>query len=117
MSQHSRIQRHQRFSAPLVVVGHAEHTDVSALIGRLEGEGFVVYPARGLQGCLRVATATSPDLVLIDSTMNRAHSLATLLAAHPATRFTQVRAYPFTADRSPMAEHPAPTRSGLATAA
>jgi hypothetical protein len=47
---------------PLIVVAHQE---TAALVEWLRAEGAVVYQTRTPEGCLRVATAVRPDMIVL----------------------------------------------------
>jgi DNA-binding response OmpR family regulator len=60
------------------------HQDLAEhLIADVERSGSVACLARSADGCLRVATAVGPDLVLLDSSLPR--RLEGMLRSHPAT--------------------------------
>jgi DNA-binding SARP family transcriptional activator len=77
-----------RRATPLAVVctpdAHAE-----VLVDRLRQEGMVVCVTNDIHGCLRVATAVGPDVVLIDPRLPR--RLEQLLRAHPASSSASIR--------------------------
>jgi DNA-binding response OmpR family regulator len=59
--------------------------DVAA---RLRRDGSVVYVTHSAQGCLRVATSISPDIVVLDAALPG--RLEGLLRAHPATTEAEI---------------------------
>jgi DNA-binding response OmpR family regulator len=59
--------------------------DVAA---RLRRDGSVVYVTHSAQGCLRVATSISPDIVVLDAALPG--RLEGLLRAHPATAEAEI---------------------------
>ena len=73
---------------PLVLLGLTEQTAPEPLATRLRQEGMAVMFAHGERACLRVATAVSPDIILLDPRLPRA--LLSLLRAHPCSRNAQV---------------------------
>jgi CheY-like chemotaxis protein len=66
---------------PLVVVTGREET--AALVECLRAQGAVVYQARTPAGCLRVATAVRPDVILLPRGFPR--RVARLLRQHPTS--------------------------------
>jgi CheY-like chemotaxis protein len=75
---------HQRGGQELVLVASADGQFAEAIAERLRRAGAVAYAARSEAGCLRVATAVGPDVVLLDS--NLSPRLERLLRAHPVSR-------------------------------
>ena len=65
---------------PLIVVAHQE---TAALVEWLRAEGAVVYQTRTPEGCLRVATAVRPDMIVLPRDFPR--RLALLLRQHPTS--------------------------------
>jgi hypothetical protein len=70
-------------SRPLVVVATPDPYLAQELIDRAHRSGLSACVARSATGCLRVATAVGPDLVLLDARLPR--RLETMLRSHPAT--------------------------------
>jgi len=68
---------------PLVVVASPDRATANGLVEQLRSDGAVAYAAYTWQGCLRVATAVGPDVVVVDPAMPR--RLDSLLKAHPAS--------------------------------
>jgi hypothetical protein len=66
---------------PLIVVAGREGTE--ALVECLRAEGAVVYETRTPGGCLRVATAVRPDMIVLPRGFPR--RLARLLQQHPTS--------------------------------
>jgi CheY-like chemotaxis protein len=66
---------------PLVLVASPDRATANGLVKRLRDDGAVAYAAYSWQGCLRVATAVGPDVVLLDPALPR--RLDSLLKAHP----------------------------------
>jgi hypothetical protein len=89
------VHRH----TPLVVVASANATAADALVARLRRDGTVAYAAHSLEGCLRVATAVGPDVVLFDPALPG--RLKSLLRAHP--RSARAALLPLADDRAHLA--------------
>lgn len=67
---------------PLVVVASQDAATADTLAEQYRRDGAVAYATHSMQGCLRVATAVAPDMVVLDCALpNR---LTSLLRAHPA---------------------------------
>jgi DNA-binding SARP family transcriptional activator len=77
-----------RRAAPLAVVC-APELHAAGAVDRLREEGMVVCVTQDLNGCLRVATAVGPDVVLIDPRIPR--RLEQLLRAHPTSSSASIR--------------------------
>src|SRR5438067_11139955 len=75
-------------SVPLILVASASASLAEDVAARLRREGNVVYTAHSAEGCLRVATSVSPDVVLIDPDFPR--RFERLLHAHPASAQAQI---------------------------
>lgn len=75
-------------SVPLVLLGVSEPSMLEAVAARLKGEGMGLAVALGERGCLRVATAVGPDVILLDPRLSR--GLLSLLRAHPESRHAQI---------------------------
>jgi hypothetical protein len=73
---------------PLVLLGVADRAAVEPLARRLHQEGMVVAVAQGERGCLRVATAIKPDIILLDPRLPRV--LVSFLRAHPFSRHAHI---------------------------
>ena|SRR5258708_1985149 len=73
-----------RRSVPLIVVACASSTVAEDVAERLRRDGSVVYIAHSAEGCLRVATSVSPDVVLLDPALHT-RRIEQLLHAHPAS--------------------------------
>jgi DNA-binding response OmpR family regulator len=104
-----------RRSISLIVVASTSPALAEDVAGRLRQGGSVVYVTHTSEGCLRVATSTSPDIVLLDPALP--HRLEDLLRAHPASSQAQilhmdvarpaarVPALPVTAGPQPASRH------------
>ena len=68
---------------PLVLVASANAVLVEQLMFEARRNGSATCVARSAAGCLRVATAIGPDIVLLDASLPR--RLHDMLRAHPAT--------------------------------
>ena len=68
---------------PLVLVASPFDDVARQLLTEVRRSGAVACLARSAGGCLRVATAVGPDLVLLDSSLP--HRLEGMLRSHPAT--------------------------------
>lgn len=66
---------------PVVVIASAVASTADIAADSFRREGWVAYPAHSWEGCLRVATSVTPDLVLLDDAMP--HRIESLLRAHP----------------------------------
>jgi CheY-like chemotaxis protein len=75
-------------SVPLIVVASASAGVAEEAAARLRRDGNVVYVTHSAQGCLRVATSVSPDMVLLDPQLPA--RLVGFLKAHPATADAQI---------------------------
>lgn len=73
---------------PLVVIGAVKRAAAEPLAALMRSEGAIVLVAEGERACLRVASAVSPDVVLLDPRLSR--GLVSLLRAHPFSRCAQV---------------------------
>jgi hypothetical protein len=86
-----QLRRHRdvpRRDVLLIVVASATATVGEEVAARLRLDGSVVYVVHSAQGCLRVATSISPDIVVLDPALPR--RLEALLRAHPATSAAQI---------------------------
>ena len=81
-------ERPGRRSNPLALVATTDEALNLQLVELMQGLGYAACRARTSAGCLRVATATGPDVVLLDDRWPR--SVERLLSAHPATAASQV---------------------------
>jgi CheY-like chemotaxis protein len=72
----------------LVLVATPDPDVAQHLVEEIHGCGFVACVARSAAGCLRVATAVGPDLVLLDARLPR--HLEGILSSYPATATSQV---------------------------
>jgi hypothetical protein len=81
-----------RRGVPLVMIGTSERAVAEPLAARMRDEGAVVLIAEGDRACLRVATAVSPDVVLLDPRLSS--RLVRLLHAHPALSRAQISRSP-----------------------
>jgi hypothetical protein len=83
----SPADRHRR-ARPVVLVCTADSELTAQLVARVSVAGLVAHAAHGATGCLRVATAVAPDVVLVDASVpNR---VIDMLRSHPACRTTDV---------------------------
>ena len=88
----------------LIVVASASAAVAEDVAARLRRDGSVVYVAHSAEGCLRVATSISPDLIVLDPALPR--RLEGLLKAHPASAGRR-----FCISRAPAVRVPRPLRS------
>lgn len=72
----------------LIVVASATRAFAEDVAARLRRDGSVVYVTHSAEGCLRVATNISPDIVVLDPALPR--RLERLLRAHPASAGAQI---------------------------
>lgn len=85
------VRRHRdvpRRDVLLIVVASATAAVAEDVAARLRLDGSVVYVAHSAQGCLRVATSISPDIVVLDPALPQ--RLEGLLRAHPATAEAEI---------------------------
>jgi CheY-like chemotaxis protein len=89
MSEVGRVLAHPReypgyrAGRPLVLVASTDAHVADRLVEHVRSTGSVACAARSESGCLRVATAVRPDVVLLDS--NLPSRLERLLRAHPVS--------------------------------
>jgi hypothetical protein len=72
----------------LIVVASASAAVAESVAAPLRRDGGVVYVTHSAEGCLRVATSISPDIVLLDPALPR--RLESLLKAHPASAGAEI---------------------------
>ncbi len=77
-----------RRAVPLVVVASPSAAVVAQVAAQLRADGNVVYVAHSAEGCLRVATSTGPDMVLLDPSFPA--RIEKLIKAHPSCANAQV---------------------------
>ena len=75
-------------AVPLVLLGLTDATAWQQLASIVRAEGMGVALAHGERGCLRVAAAIGPDIILLDPRLPRA--LLSLLRAHPLAKHAQI---------------------------
>jgi hypothetical protein len=68
---------------PLVLIASEDGELVRALVARLAVSALTVIGARSSDGCVRVATAIGPDVILLDAALP--HSVEGVLRAHPVS--------------------------------
>jgi hypothetical protein len=68
---------------PLVLIASADGELVSALVARLALSAVTVVGVRRADGCVRVATAVGPDVILLDAALPE--SVDNLVRAHPTS--------------------------------
>lgn len=68
---------------PLVLMASPDDRVIERVTERARQTGSVAYAARSAAGCLRVATAIGPDVVLLDPILPK--SLESRLRAHPVS--------------------------------
>jgi hypothetical protein len=73
---------------PLVLIASEDAELVGALVSRLGLSALTVIGARSSDGCVRVATAIGPDVVLLDAALPR--SVEGVLRAHPVSASARV---------------------------
>jgi CheY-like chemotaxis protein len=73
---------------PLVLVASPDRELAQRLMRDVERSGAVACVAHSAAGCLRVATAVGPDVVLLDSSLPQ--NLRGMLSSHPATASTVI---------------------------
>jgi CheY-like chemotaxis protein len=67
----------------VILVASARNGAADEIAQRLRGNGVVVLAAHSAAGCLRVATAVGPDVILLDADLPP--HLEKLLRAHPTS--------------------------------
>jgi DNA-binding response OmpR family regulator len=72
----------------MIVVASAGDGIADEVAEQLRREGAIAYATHSFGGCLRVATSSGPDVVLLDPALRG--RLERLLRAHPATAKAQV---------------------------
>ena len=77
-----------RRARSIVLVASPDHALADRLVADVARSGAVACRARSAAGCLRVATAVGPDLVLLDASLSR--RLEGMLQSHPATAATAI---------------------------
>jgi CheY-like chemotaxis protein len=77
-----------RAGRPVVLVASEDPVVADHLVEHLQRIGSVACAARSEAGCLRVATAVGPDVVLLDS--NLPPRLERLLRAHPVSKTASI---------------------------
>ncbi len=70
---------------PLIVVASAVPGLAERTVARLRQEGAVAYATHSADGCLRVATSVTPDVILLDPMLEHRTRLMRLLRAHPTS--------------------------------
>jgi CheY-like chemotaxis protein len=74
--------------APTIVVASTGYGVADEVAEQLRRAGAIAYATHSSGGCLRVATSSRPDVVLLDPALRG--RLERLLRAHPATAKAQV---------------------------
>lgn len=87
----SHVMQPTRRNPPLVLV-LADPSSTARATQFWRDQGAVVVQARDDGGCLRVATAVGPDIIVLDNTASR--RLLKLLAAHPVSARAQIERLP-----------------------
>jgi hypothetical protein len=82
----------------LVLVASPDQALVDQLVADVERAGSVACRTQTTSGCLRVATAVGPDVVLLDAHMSA--RLEEMLRSHPATARTIIVRLPIAASQS-----------------
>src|SRR5579863_9078336 len=77
-----------RRSRPLVLV-LGDPAPAARVVDVWRDLGAVVVRARDADGCLRVATAVGPDIIVLDNSASR--RLLMLLAAHPVSARARIQ--------------------------
>ncbi len=78
----------ERRRVPLVLVASGDAATADEVARRLRRDGATAYAVHSVEGCLRVATAVGPDIVLLDPRLPR--RLETLLRAHPRSAHAEL---------------------------
>jgi hypothetical protein len=73
---------------PLVLLGATDRAAFEPLATLIREEGMGLAFAVGDRGCLRVAAAVHPDIILLDPRLPRA--LLSLLRAHPLSKYAHI---------------------------
>jgi CheY-like chemotaxis protein len=79
--------RHERARAlVLVCTAHADLTQ--QLLAQVSAANLVACVAHGVAGCLRVATAVGPDLIVVDASVPG--RVIDMLRSHPSCRTARI---------------------------
>lgn len=78
-----------RRNCPLVVVLAGDASRTARVTAFWRGQGATVVRVRDDAGCLRVATAAGPDIIIVDSAASG--RLLQLLRAHPVSGGAQIQ--------------------------
>jgi DNA-binding response OmpR family regulator len=73
---------------PLIVVASARAGIAEQVVAGLRRDGAIAYATHSAEGCLRVATSISPDIILLDPALPA--RLERLLRAHPSSAHAQL---------------------------
>ncbi|GAC1316343.1 MAG: hypothetical protein NVSMB2_09050 [Chloroflexota bacterium] len=73
---------------PLIVIASASAVRAENIAAPLRQDGNLVYVTHSAEGCLRVATSVTPDVVVLDPALPP--RLERLLHAHPASAKAQI---------------------------
>jgi hypothetical protein len=81
-----------RRNRPLVLVLGVDASSTACATQFWHDQGAVVMHTRDNGGCLRVATAVGPDIIVVDNTASS--RLLKLLAAHPVSARARIQWLP-----------------------
>jgi DNA-binding IclR family transcriptional regulator len=81
-----------RRNRPLVLVLGADPSPAACIVNFWRDQGAVVVHVRDDAGCLRVATAVGPDVIVLANTASG--RLLKLLAAHPVSARARIERLP-----------------------
>jgi hypothetical protein len=81
------MPRLTRREVPLVLLGVSD-PEAASSVAVLRREGMALAVALGDRGCLRVAAAIEPDIILLDPRLPR--GLLSLLRAHPLSKHAHI---------------------------
>jgi DNA-binding response OmpR family regulator len=80
-----RLPRHHRRAGSIILVASTDAALADRIAEQMRMNGSVACTAHSADGCLRVATAIGPDVVLLDPRLPTRTGLERLLKAHPVS--------------------------------
>jgi DNA-binding response OmpR family regulator len=89
-----RPTSHARGTGPLVLIASPDRELAARVADRMRSTGSAACTAHSADGCLRVATAVGPDVVLLDPRLAAHKDLEKLLRAHPVSASADIVALP-----------------------
>jgi hypothetical protein len=98
-------------TTPLVLIVALDRAVADSAVERWHAEGAVVVQARHASGCLRVATAIGPDIIILDRRLPP--ELHALLSAHPVSARARIELIPVSSQMQAGLEAPLRTQAPL----